>query len=121
MVNVVGIRGQTGLQLGDAELIGLSRAQMHGFVKQIVSDRLRGIARYARRHTVCHNVEHQRQHRAQKHNATPDPDGSQIGILGIGRNDHVQHMREDIRQRKLGHRAGYLDEKSDHQSEPKRS
>ena len=116
VVDVVGIRGEAGLQGGHRKAVGLGAGEAHGGVKEIVTDGGGHVLGHVGRHAVGHDVEHQSRHGADRHDTAPDENGAQspLGVPreGVVLDDLVEDHTQYVGQGQLDQRPRDLDGKS---------
>ena len=109
LVDVVAVGGQAGDEAGHGGLIHLLRGQALDLGEEIVAQRARHVPGDGGGPAIGDHVAQQRQSRAQRHRAAPEPDGSPAAR---GR-DLVDDVGEDPRNGQIHDRADELDGEAD--------
>ena len=107
MMEVVCIRGQSGFQAGNRDLVRGVASQVHGLFKQIVAHALGAVASGAGGHTVGDHIANKGKGCARDHHDAPKDNGGNAG----GGNHHVDDVAENVGDDQLNKGGGHFDGK----------
>ena len=97
LMDVIGVRGQTGFQRGNRKGICLAAGQVGDPPEQIVTQALRRVPRNSGRHPIGNDVACPRDHRADQHQKPVKQNLRHIFLW----NDHIDQERKNPREKQV--------------------